>query len=70
MTNPLRNFPGILCVAGIALATAMPASAASDEERFADATALDRDGRYSAAYGHFSRRSPMAVTRTLRASRC
>jgi len=55
MTNPLRKFSGILCVAGIALATAMPASAASDEERFADAMALYRDGRYSAAYGHFVR---------------
>ena len=54
MTNPLRKFSGILCVAGIALATAMPTSAASDEERFADAMALYRDGRYSAAYGHFA----------------
>ncbi len=55
MTNPLRKFPGILCVAGIALASAMPASAASDEERFAEAMALYRDGRYSAAYGHFAK---------------
>ena len=55
MTNPLRKFSGILCVAGIALATAMPAAAASDEEGFADAMALYRDGRYSTAYGHFAK---------------
>lgn len=50
--NSVRKFSGILCVAGFALANAMQASAASDEERFVAAMALHHDGRYSAAYGH------------------
>lgn len=53
--KPNRKLAAMLCVTVVALASAMPAIAASDDERFAAAMQLYHDGRYSAAYGHLAK---------------
>ncbi len=48
----LRKLAVGLGIAGIVLATAIPATAAPNDEPFTAAVQLYHDGHYSAAYGH------------------